>query len=135
MEWAFMEEPVCSFVCFLVANITGSQTLSVVWPEDVLDGSCEESIDLFQEQPQVEEGSSCSDVQATFLDEMLEANCEQETWVDRHWQVVGCDDTLMHVQRIRLVDQSPPRVVSARSVHRTLLLTDAGMAPKCSGQL
>ena len=104
------------FSCvFLVGNMLQGQTLSVVWPEDVLDGSCEESIDLFQEQPQVEEGSSCSDVQATFLDEMLEADCEQETWVDRHWQVVGCDDTLMHVQRIRLVDQSPPRVVSDES--------------------
>ena len=40
---------------FLVGNMLQGQTLSVVWPEDVLDGSCEESIDLFQEQPQVEE--------------------------------------------------------------------------------
>ena len=96
---------------FFISNMIQGQTLDVVWPDDVLFGSCEQSLESFQDQPVVGEGSSCSTVQATYQDETLEADCEQETWVDRHWRVVGCGDTLMHVQHIRLVDQMPPKVV------------------------
>ena len=47
----------------------------------------------------------------TFEDEILEATCEQETWVNRHWMAAGCGDTLLHVQQIRLRDVVAPAVV------------------------
>lgn len=88
-----------------------AQSFDVNWPSDVLEGSCAQPIDVVADQPELADDHDCDGVALTFEDEFLEAPCEQETWVNRHWMAAGCGDTLMHVQLIRLRDVVAPAVV------------------------
>ena len=94
-----------------VAPEAQSQSFQVNWPGDVLEGSCDESIDVVSGNPEVSSDNGCDEVVLTFEEEVLEPTCEQETWVDRQWMAVGCGDTLKHLQRIRLRDEIAPVVV------------------------
>ena len=56
--------------------------------------------------------SLCVEFTSSFADIVLEGDCAQETWVDRVWTVVACEDTLIHTQIIRLRDTSSPFVLN-----------------------
>ena len=88
-----------------------AQSFDVNWPSDVLEGACDQVIEVVAGQPALDVDNDCEEVELTFEDEILEATCEQETWVNRHWMAAGCGDTLLHVQQIRLRDVVAPAVV------------------------
>ena len=88
-----------------------AQSFDVHWPSDVLEGSCAQTIELVADLPELSDDNDCDEVELTFEDEILEAPCEQETWVNRHWMAEGCGDTVLHVQYIRLRDVVAPSVV------------------------
>lgn len=87
-----------------------AQSFDVNWPSDVLEGACDHLIEVVADQPALAVENDCEEVELTYEDEILEAPCEQETWVNRHWMAAGCGDTLMHVQHIRLRDVVAPAV-------------------------
>lgn len=88
-----------------------AQSFDVNWPSDVLEGSCGQTIEVVGDLPELADDNDCEEVELTFEDDILEAPCEQETWVNRHWMAAGCGDTLTHVQHIRLRDVVAPVVV------------------------
>lgn len=106
--WLFAAVTVLSTA---ISDKTLAQSLDVNWPGDVLDALCDQSIDAVAGQPELAVENGCIEVEMTYEDELLAPPCAQETWVDRHWLAVGCGDTLMYVQRIRLRDVVSPVVV------------------------
>jgi len=112
--WNRVQRYVCTSATVFVMAYAGNvhaQSFEINWPEDVLEGSCDQSVDEVAESPEVVVDGACMDVGLTFTDEVLVPLCAQEAWVDRHWMAAGCGDTLMHVQRIRLRDGTAPVVV------------------------
>ena len=95
----------------VTSSKTQAQSFHVNWPSDVLEGSCAQPIEVVAELPELADDNDCEEVELTFEDEMLDAPCEQETWVNRHWMAAGCGDTLTHLQQIRLRDVVAPAVV------------------------
>ena len=84
----------------------------VVWPADVTNGSCTNNLSDYSDEPIVTLDSLCVEFASSFADIVLEGDCAQETWVDRVWTVVACEDTLIHTQIIRLRDTSSPFVLN-----------------------
>ena len=103
-----------SFAFFLSIAMCASlhAQFEVIWPDDVLNGSCDAELSEFDELPIVTQDSTCSGVDISFEDLMLMGNCDQETVIDRMWSVVGCDSVATHVQRIELTDNEPPYVIN-----------------------
>jgi len=84
----------------------------VVWPADVTNGSCTNNLADYSDEPIVTLDSLCTEFSSSSSDIVLEGDCAQETWVDRVWTVVACEDTLIHTQIIRLRDTSSPFVLN-----------------------
>ena len=103
----------CVVCCVVILGMFGAQAQSfeVIWPQDVFNGNCNQSIAELAQLPEVISNQSCDSVNVIYVDEYLEPLCPQETWVNRSWSVIGCGDTLTHVQQIRLVDDESPSVV------------------------
>ena len=97
------------FPLFLVGSL-GRAQFEVTWPSDIESGSCTSSLDDVFEAPVLLLDSGCIDVSIEYVDDVLEGNCPQETWVDRTWTVSGCDTAFQHIQIIRLRDTEAPFV-------------------------
>ena len=95
----------------VTSGMAHAQSFDVQWPSDVLEGNCDQSIEVFADQPELAGDNNCEEVVLTFENEFLAAPCEQETWLNRRWMAAGCGDTLMHIQYIRLRDVAAPAVV------------------------
>ena len=83
----------------------------VAWPEDV-SGSCSESLEDVFESPIWAGVDSLCPAQFTYVDEVVEGACPQETLVNRIWTVMYCDSSDQHMQEIRLTDTSPPSLIN-----------------------
>ena len=95
---------------WVIMGTTGSAQLEVLWPSDIDSGSCDLSLDDVFVSPGLTLDSSCVDVAVEYMDNFLQGDCPQETWVDRTWTVSGCDTIVQHVQTIRLRDTEAPVV-------------------------
>ena len=83
----------------------------VVWPEHV-SGSCSESLENVFLLPIWAGADSLCPAEFTFVDEVVEGACPQETLVNRLWTVTYCDSLDHYMQEIRLTDTSPPSVIN-----------------------
>lgn len=100
----------CAALAFS-ANLAFAQT-EVVWPADVANGSCTTDLEDYSGEPIVTLDSLCTEFSVSSADIVLEGDCAQETWVDRVWTVIACEDTLIHTQIIRLRDTASPFVLN-----------------------
>ena len=80
-----------SFAIFFSFTMSASlhAQFEVIWPNDVLNASCDADLSSFDEAPMVTQDSTCAGVDISFEDVALTGNCTQETVIDRMWSVVG----------------------------------------------